>query len=209
MKLIFLISLLLLSYSLINAAPNSVTLSFNPSTISAQKGKEYSIVLMVDPGNYGISGGEIQIKGDPSAISFTSVDPGGLLGNNPITGINMIDSQNGTVVLAIARIGPTTKPTPSGNMLTVKFTVPGTAKAGTYQITITQVGLADSEINDIPTGSISLANCVITIAETSSISLPMTDNPYTLALIVVAILAIVIVVLLRRKRKTQTQPQSS
>ncbi len=205
MKITYLITILLLSTSIITATSNSVNLSFIPNTINAQKGKEYSITLMADPGNYGISAGEIHLKCDPSAISFTSVEAGGLLGNTPIIGINKIDTKNGTMVLAIARIGPTTKPTPSGNMLTVKFIVPDTAKAGTYPITITQVGLADNEIIDIPTGSISLASCVLTITETSSVSLPMTDNPYALSFSVIVILAIVILVILK-KLKTQAQP---
>jgi hypothetical protein len=51
---------------------------------------------------------------DGGAMEIASIEPGDLLGSNPLVGLKEIDNQAGTVKYALARMGATSVPTPPG-----------------------------------------------------------------------------------------------
>lgn len=97
----------------------------------------------------GISGGEINLKFEPSAFRVLALEPGELLGKDPLEGIKEIDNRTGEVKYALARVGPTSVPTPPGAIALIRLKVLPTADEATYTLEITKVGLADQDFRDI------------------------------------------------------------
>jgi len=97
----------------------------------------------------GISGGEIDLKFDPAVFRVEGLEPGDLLGPEPLK-VERIDNSTGEVKYALARVGPTAAPTPPGTFALVRLRVLDTARAGRYNLGLTKVGLVDHEFKDIP-----------------------------------------------------------
>lgn len=121
----------------------------NPTLIEANPGEELTINIEVKPSGWGVSGGEINIVFDPDVLQAVAVEPGGFLGYSPIVGLEQLDNQAGEVRLALARVGETEVPSPSGVLATVAFKVLDSADSGVYEIELTVVGLADENFQDI------------------------------------------------------------
>ncbi len=96
-----------------------------------------------------ISGGEIRLEFDPDVMKVVGVEPGNLLGNEPLVGLEWIDNETGVFMYALARQGPTSSPTPSGVFASVELEVLEGAESGDYNIELTSVGLADEEFEEI------------------------------------------------------------
>jgi hypothetical protein len=131
------------------APPTAVV---DPAAQRVAKGGTFSVDIVVNPNGYGVSGGEVNIAFDPSAISVVDIVFGDLFGANPLVGAKLYDNTLGTAKYAVARQGATTPPTSTGIFATITFTAK--SKAGTYPISITSVGLADENFNDLPAAAI-------------------------------------------------------
>ena len=75
--------------------------------------------VWVNPGSFGISGGEVTLNYKESGCSVQAFASGTLLGENPLVGHGTIDNGAGVAVLALARVGPTRAPSASGSFASV------------------------------------------------------------------------------------------
>ncbi len=143
--------LLLLCVALVIAScveyTNAVYLTL-PSA-EAEPGEELEVRVDVNLKDRGISAGEILFTFDGGAMEVVSIEPGALLGANPLVGLNEIDNQAGTIEFALARTGSTSVPTPPGVFALVKLKVLESAETGTYELELSEVDLADEDFNDI------------------------------------------------------------
>ena len=153
---------ILLSLAAIGVAAGQ-SVSIDPASQSVSAGDTFTVDVAVDPAEYGVSSGEINIAFDADAMQADSIEPGDLLGTNPLVGTEEIDNTAGTIIYALARIGATTPPTPEGSFATITFTVDSDAPDGTYDIDITTVGLADEIFEDI--SGITINDGAVTVAE--------------------------------------------
>jgi hypothetical protein len=131
----------------------------DPAAQRVAKGGTFSVDIVVNPNGYGVSGGEMNIAFDPSAMSVVDIVYGDLFGANPLVGAKLYDNTLGTAKYALARVGTTTPPTSTGKFATITFTAK--SKAGTYPIDITSIGLADENFNDLPAAAIT--NSTVTV----------------------------------------------
>ncbi len=129
------------------SANGGAAVGVSPATQTVALGGTFSVDVVVDPGSYGISGGQVDIQFDPTAMSADSLVEGGLLGASPLVGSKLVDNGAGTLQLALGRVGATTPPTAAGVFATITFT--GKDKPGTFAIDITFAGMADQGFNDI------------------------------------------------------------
>ena len=129
--------------------PSVTTASLAPSSVDVQPGDEFTIEVNVDPAGKGISGGEISLRFDPAVVTVVSVEAGQLLGAEPLEGIKQIDEGEGTLRYALARLGATAVPTPSGTFARVTFQVAEGAEAGSYSLELESVALADEAFKDV------------------------------------------------------------
>ena len=115
----------------------------------AEVGAEFEARVYVEVEERGISAGEILLTFDADTMEVVSIEPGDLLGSDPLVGLREIDNNAGTVKYAIARVGATSVPTPPGVFAILKFKVLESAKSGTYELNLSKVDLADEEFEDI------------------------------------------------------------
>lgn len=120
-----------------------------PTLIEARPGEDLSVEIRVKPTGQGVSGCEVVIGYDPAVMESLGVEAGDFLGAAPLIGLENIDSQSGTVALAMARVGDTTAPSPAGVLATVSFRVADSAASGTYSLSLTWAGLSDEDFQDI------------------------------------------------------------
>jgi len=120
-----------------------------PTLIEARPGEELSIEIRVKPAGQGVSGCEVVIAYDPGVMQPLDIETGSFLGPTPLVGLRKIDSQSGKISLAVARVGETTAPSPAGILATVSFRIADSAATGTYNLSLTWVGLSDQDFQDI------------------------------------------------------------
>lgn len=128
-----------------------VFVKVDPQDVSAKIGDTAQFKITVTPNANGISGGEVNLRFDPSAINIVSVDPGDLFGANPLVGTKQIDNQKGTLKYALARIGQTQKNTPTSTFAMVTVKVLSSAKTGSYNLSLFSIGMANETFNSIST----------------------------------------------------------
>lgn len=121
----------------------------NPAFIELQQGQVLSLSVEVKPSGWGASGGEINLVFDVAVLEAVDIEPGDFFGSTPIIGLKRVDNQGGIVRLALARVGETAVPSPPGILATVEFRVLDSAARGTYEIELTQVGLANEYFQEI------------------------------------------------------------
>jgi len=126
----------------------NVIASLDPPYLKLSPGRSFKIDVKLDPGNYGISGGELYLKFDPSAIQITDITIGNLLGESPLKAVDDRNNNAGTLIVALARVGKTPVPTNPGTLITVFFKIEGQV-GKEYKIEITKIKLSDSNFNDI------------------------------------------------------------
>ena len=105
--------------------------------------------ITLDPKGNGVSSAQIKITFDPNTFEATDVAMGSSLGTDAIIASKQIDNTKGTIDLAIARKGTTSKPTSPGSLAIIQFNVKPDAKPGNYTISISQIKLADETFKDI------------------------------------------------------------
>lgn len=172
--LLFLVMLPLVPALQVHAS--AVTVWIEPSSQEVKVGQEFTATVYVDPGGCGVSGGEINLNFGADAMEIADVEPGGLLGSDPLVGVKQIDNEAGKIRYALARSGPTTPPTPPGDFATVRFNVKA---EGTCQLTLSRVGLADESFEDVSGimlehGSVSVLPASAKLS--TSLSLSMSAN---------------------------------
>jgi len=155
---------ILLILGTVGVASAGQSVSIDPASQSLSAGDIFMVDVAVDPVGYGVSSGEINIAFDTTVMQADNVEPGDLLGVSPLVGVKEIDNVAGTIKYALARVGPTTPPTPTGAFATVTFTVKSDAPAGTYDIDITTVGLADETFEDIQGITINDGTVIVGVA---------------------------------------------
>lgn len=115
-------------------------------------GEEVELSLRVKLSS-GVSGGEARVKFDPSVFEFVSLSLGDLFGKEPLVGLKEVDEERGVIRCALARVGKTPSGASSGVFMSFKLKVRDNAPAGTYKITIENMGLCDENFEDIKFGT--------------------------------------------------------
>ena len=121
----------------------------NPPSLEAEPGEEITINVEVKPGERGVSGAQIYLEYDSSALEVTALEPGSFLGSTPTVGFKEISNDDGILGYAMARVGETSVPSPPGLLAIVTLNVLDSAPDGEYPLTISYVSLADEDIERI------------------------------------------------------------
>ena len=124
-------------------------LYINPPWQEAEPGQEVTINVEMRPVDRGVSAGEINLGFDASALEVTGIEPGDFFGSNPLVGLNEMDNEAGTLGYSLARVGATSVPSLPGILMIIEFRVLEDADSGTYELTLTKVGLADENFEDL------------------------------------------------------------
>ncbi|MBC8273347.1 MAG: hypothetical protein H8E40_00030 [Chloroflexi bacterium] len=121
-----------------------------PPAQEAEPGQELSVNVEVLSTGAIITGGEIHLTFDPTALNVVDVETGDLLGVDAVVGLSDIDNGAGMVRVALAQRGMPSSPTRSGVLSVIKLKVLGTANPGPYQLNLREVLLTDDEFNFLP-----------------------------------------------------------
>lgn len=150
-KLLIIAAILCLTSSITSCtcAGGRVTASLLLSSEEAMPGEQFEVQVEVRPGKQGISAVEINLAFDSQAMQVLDTRPGELLGEAPLPGILKIDNEAGTLNYSLARIGETRAPTPVAVFAIITFQILESAKAGDYEFSLTNVGLASQNFEDI------------------------------------------------------------
>ena len=129
-----------------------VVVKVEPDSIQSDAGEEIVVTVRVEQtnGGRGISGGELNLAFEPEVLQVLGIAPGDLFGPSPLVGAEIVDNESGTLTYALARRGATSAPTPAAAFAQITFKVADTASDGSYDLTVTKVGLADEAFQDIP-----------------------------------------------------------
>jgi len=146
---VLLLSMILCTVSLPALADPEPGASVSPAAQTVGPGESFTIEIFVNTDNNGVSGGQFIIGFDASAMQVDSVAAGDLFGTVFNTIGPFIDNVNGTVEMALGRIGMTTPPTPDGTFATITLTVTADAPEGTYALDITNLQLSDENFATI------------------------------------------------------------
>ncbi len=194
--LIFLITLFtFLGSSFFVLGEENAAVYFSPSSKNVKPGSDFKIKIEIDPKGKGISSGEINLEFDSKALHIIDLEPGDILGQNPIVGIKQIDNINGKAKYALARTGKTSSPTLLGVFTIIKFEVLKTVQIGqTLKIELTSAGLADENFREIT--NINLQSAKLKVTHGFLIY-------YLIVIVLILILVAVFVVRVRKKRKSQ------
>jgi hypothetical protein len=95
------------------------TVFFWPDEIRTDSNGEAKADVWVNAGSFGISGGEVTLDYSNSGCTVQAFTAGTLLGDHPLVGQGNIDNNGGRALLALARVGATQSPTPSGSFASV------------------------------------------------------------------------------------------
>ena len=105
--------------------------------------------VWVNPGSFGISGGEVTLNYKESGCSVQAFASGTLLGENPLVGHGTIDNGAGVAVLALARVGPTRAPSASGSFASVTLGCPSNATINIPSLGLSAL-MADHRFEKVP-----------------------------------------------------------
>ena len=135
-------------------SPESLLISFQATVEKTAEGCFLHGEIQVDAGGHGVSAGEVHLLFDPALLHLTEIEVGDLLGAQPLVGHQAIDNEQGTMGLALARVGQTTSSTPAGIFASVKGELLSSAPGAIYKITIGNVepyvtGFVDENFQDI------------------------------------------------------------
>ena len=174
-------------------AKEAVSVYIYPASLEVSAGGEFTIEIKAEPKERGISGGEINLEFNPDIFEVINIETGNLFGPDPLIGIKEIDNETGLVKYALARKGKTEVPTSPGVFATINLKVLEEIKEGTSKLTLTKIGLADENFEDIK--EIKIQGASIIVSEKPKIPIQ-----YIIAGAIIGI-GIVIFVLLKLKKK--------
>ena len=83
--------------------------------------------MIVEPGNQGISAAQVTLSYPPALLQVEDIRPGDLLGPSPLEINKGALSGPETVTYAVARVGATSVPSPTGTVLIIELRVPDDA----------------------------------------------------------------------------------
>ena len=129
--------------------PKGASAYISPISQEASPGQAVTIEVKVEPSNYGVSGGEIHLSFDSTAMKAIGYEAGDLLGNTPLVGLEELDNDAGTLKYALARSGDTPVPTQTGVFMVIDFEILDTVETAAYHLQLVKVGLADEEFEEI------------------------------------------------------------
>ncbi len=160
------------------SSSSEVKVSLTPDRYAVKPRDEFGVNVYVDPDGYGVSGGEVRLKYNPTVFKILRTIPGNLFGGNSIEGVCTVNESIGILRCSLARIGETSAPTSPGVFIRILFLVLGGSKEEAYHINLTFVGLADEKFNDIPRNQITIINTSIVVDNGPSISIlnPMSNE---------------------------------
>jgi hypothetical protein len=147
--IITIVCLSLLATSCQCAGGGGASLALVPSPNEIKPGEQFEVEVQVKPGKQGLSAVEINLSFEPEVMQVIDIKPGELLGDGPLPGILNIDSEAGTVSYSLARIGATEAPTPAATFAIITFQILNSAQGGDYELTLTGVGAANENFEDI------------------------------------------------------------
>ena len=143
--------------------PGTASVYFEPADVEAGAGDEFTITLIVDPGELGISGGEVDVTYAAGALEVLSHEPGTLIGGDPIVGLNVLDESSGLIQISLARLGATAAPTEPCSFLVVRFRVKQSASAGTYGVSVGSVSLTDEQFQPVSIPQAQIGNATVKV----------------------------------------------
>ncbi len=121
-----------------------------PSSLAVAPQGRALVSIEVLVAGVGVSAADVTISFDPKSLRIIGVEPGDLLGENPLVGMKSIDQEAGEARIALARTGKTRVPTPSGTLLVVTVQVLKDAAPGSrLPLRIAQLTLVDQAFNAI------------------------------------------------------------
>ena len=132
------------------AFPEPVSLTMSFASGQAERGKEFTVDVNLDPAGRGISGVQLRLEYDSTVFRVVGAEPGDLLGEGPVEAGLKLDESTGFVDYAAARIGPTVPPTLPGLFATIRFETLRSAAAGAMSsIRIIEAKIPDENISPI------------------------------------------------------------
>ena len=121
-----------------------------PETLRLAPGELAVVTVDLALGQVGLSGADLTLTFDPLGMRVLGVEPGGILGANPVIGLSRVDQEQGEVRIALARVGETKAPTPAGTLATISIQVlQGTGPGTTLALQLTRLTLADEAFQEI------------------------------------------------------------
>jgi len=130
------------------ALPEEVSVSLSLPFFPVWQSKKFEVKVKVEPGQKGISGGEINLKFDPQVFEALEIKAGNLFGNDPLEGIKKIDNKEGTIKYALARKGETKVPSQAGFFAVFTFKVKNN-RVNKSGLIFSKVGFSDENFQDI------------------------------------------------------------
>jgi len=112
-------------------------------------GEEIQVNVKASFNNYGISGSEIILSFNPTVLQITNLSIDGVLGSNPLIGMEERDNERGLLRYALARRGPTEVPASDEQLASMTFKVNDSTPSGLYAFKLTDVQLTDESFSEI------------------------------------------------------------
>ena len=139
-----------------------------PAFQEVSPGDVFSVDIRVNPAGKGVSAGSIIVKFDAGAMQAESVEPGELLGTDPLPIID-IDNVLGNVKIDVARTGATSPPTTEGTFASITLKAGDEVSSRGYHLfTLKKAQLVDENSLDIP--GVASADGAVAIGMASEIS---------------------------------------
>ena len=128
----------------------NTTMKVIPSSIDCNRGEEFSIEIVVDPGGAPVYGAQYKMTFDTTSLEFVSQTAGDFLsqdGANTIGIVNEFDSESQKLEYGETRMGVETSVTAAGTLAHITFRAIG--DRGSY-LDFTEVIVADGGGEEVP-----------------------------------------------------------
>jgi len=113
-------------------------------------GETFTLNVVVNPQQYGITAGDVELSFDPDVLEAIDIQPGLLMGSDVLMAKRTIDNTNGKLRLATGREGALSSiPTTQGTLATAELKVQDGASPQTVTVTISFIGLADQDFLEV------------------------------------------------------------
>lgn len=145
--------------------PEAVQMWIIPPQTGVHKGEQFEVKVEVNPNGKGISAGEVILSYSTRAIEVVSLEPGNLLGPNPIEGVRFIDNEKGRICFALGRQGVTHPPTKQGTFVVLVLRIRDSGNEGSYAVNIIGASLVNEQFEDISPLKITGGNVEIIISK--------------------------------------------
>ena len=132
------------------APSGGATVRITPGSLTVAPGDLSQVVVEIVLGDVGLSAVDLTLSFDPRGMRVIAVEPGSLLGTNPIAGVERIDQEAGEVRIALARVGSTQAPTTGGALFSISLQVhEGATPGATLPLRLTGATLVDEAFEEL------------------------------------------------------------